>query len=156
MYTAARDVSGRNSDWQRLGVWQVPFAPGGTISVSGITPPRNSAPAGTTQLYTFSWTDTKEAPAIGITNVLVNNGLDAKSACYLAYVASIDTLVLVDDAGDAGGPFVGSLIPGAATTIQNSQCSVSGTGGSAVSSRGTLTLTLQITFKSAFRGNQVI
>ncbi len=156
VYTAARDVSGGNSDWQRLGVWQVPFTPGASISVTGITPARNAAPAGTAQLYTFTWTDTKGAADIGITNILVNNGLDAKSACYLAYIASINTVVLVDDAGHAGGPFMGALVPGAATTIQNSQCSVSGAGGSVVSSGGTLTLTLHIAFQPGLRGNQII
>ena len=64
-------------------------------------------------------------------------------------------MVLVDDAGNAGGPFAGVLTLGAAQTIQNSQCSINGQGSSAVSNGNTLTLTLSITFKSAFPGNRI-
>jgi hypothetical protein len=156
MYMAARDVSGGNSDWQRLGVWQVPFASPGTITVTGMTPARNTVAAGAAQAYTFSLADTKGAGDIGITNVLVNTGLDAHNACYLAYIASINTVVLVDDAGNSGGPFAGALVPGSAMTIQNSQCSVSGAGGSPVWNGNTATLTLTIAFKSGFTGNRVV
>ena len=65
--------------------------------------------------------------------------------------------MLVDDAGDAAGPFAGTLLlNGAASTIQNSQCSVNGAGSSAVKNGKTLTLALSITFKSSFAGNRVL
>jgi len=48
------------------------------------------------------------------------------------------------------------VLSGAAGTIQNSQCSVSGTGSSAVASGNTLTLTLNLTFKSGLSGNRIV
>jgi len=101
-------------------------------------------------------TDVKGAGDIGIVNLLVNNFIDGRQACYLAYVASSNTLLLVDDAGDAGGPFAGSMaLNGARGPIQNGQC-VIGALSSAVLSGNTLTLTLNITFTANLTGNQVL
>jgi len=87
--------------------------------------------------------------------VLVNNFIDGRQSCYLAYVAGMNSLLLVDDSGDAGGPFAGGMVlNGSAGTIQNSQCSISGAGSSAAMSGNTLTL--NITFKSGFTGNRAI
>jgi len=92
-----------------------------------------------------------------VVNLLVNNFIDGRGACYLAYVASTNTLLLVDDSGDAGGPFAGSMVlNGGAAAIQNSQCSVNGVGSSAAKSGNTLTLALNITFKSPFAGNRIV
>ena len=63
----------------------------------------------------------------------------------------------MDDGGDAGGPFAGSLVlNGGAATIQNSQCSVNGVGSSAVPGGNDLTLTLNVTFHSGFTGNRIM
>jgi len=90
-------------------------------------------------------------------NVLGNNFIDGRNACYLAYVAASNSLLLVDDGGDAGGPFAGSMVlNGGAAVIQNSQCSVNGPGSSAVKNGNTLTLTLNVTFKAPFAGNRIV
>jgi hypothetical protein len=155
-YLAARDGAGGNSDWQAMGVWQVPPTPTGVITVGGVSQPRGAAPGGTAQTLTFVLTDSKGAGDFGVVNVLVNNFIDGRHACYLAYVAASNTLYLVNDAGDAGGPFAGSLVlNGSPGTIQNSQCGISGTGSSA-SLGNTLMLTLNITFKAAFAGNRIV
>jgi hypothetical protein len=62
---------------------------------------------------------------------------------------------LVDDAGDAGGPYSAMALPGGGT-VQNSQCTINGTGSSVVGSGNTLTLTLAVTFNDAFAGNQIL
>src|SRR5205823_3589833 len=86
-----------------------------------------------------------------------NSFLDGRHACYLAYVQSSNTLLLVDDAGDAGGPFVGQMtIDGSAVTMENSQCSISGSGSSRSGVGNTLTLTLNVTFKSGLAGNRIV
>jgi len=164
-YAAAGDLSGANTGWQAVGVWQAPWNPTGTIVVASGTPGRGAAPAGTAQQFTFTWTDTSaNLNDLGVLNVLVNNFLDGRHACYLAFVpsaANAGSLYLVDDAGDAGGPFAGGmLLPASAGTIQNSQCMVSAAGSSATLASGaggtTLTLTLNITFQSAFAGNRIL
>ncbi|SPF56820.1 exported hypothetical protein [Candidatus Sulfopaludibacter sp. SbA4] len=149
VYTAARDVQGNSSGWQALGTWNVPFTPPGTIAVTGLNR------AG--QTFTAVLTDSKGTGDFGVVNLLVNTFIDGRQACYLAYVASTNSLALVDDAGDAGGPFAGSMVlNGGAATIQNSQCSVRGTGISAVKNGNTLALTVNITFKSGFAGNRIV
>ena len=61
-------------------------------------------------------------------NLLVNNFLDGRRACYLVYLSS-NELLLVDDQGDAGGPFSRMFLDGSTNKIQNSQCSVSALSG---------------------------
>jgi len=157
VYLAARDVGGGNSGWQALGVWQAPFTPSGTISVVSLGAARGAAAAGTPQTYTATLMDSKGVSDFGVVNLLVNNFIDGRIACYLAFAAASNTLLLVDDGGDAGGPFAGSLVlNGGAGTIQNSQCSVNGAGSAAVKSGNTLTLILNLTFQSSFKGNQIV
>jgi len=157
VYLAARSVGGGNSGWQALGVWCLPFAPTSTIAVGSLTQERSAAPAGTAQTFVATLTDSQGVSDFGIVNLLANNFIDGRNACYLAYVASTNSLLLVDDGGDAGGPFAGSMVlNGGAASIQNSQCSVNGVGSSAVKSGNTLTLTLNLTLKSPLGGNRVV
>jgi len=156
-YVAARDQGGQNSNWQALGVWQVPFTAGGSIGVTGMTPARGAKASGTNQQFQFSLTDAKGTGDFGVVNVLVNGFLDGRHACYLAYVAASNMLYLVDDGGDAGGPFAGSMaVNGGNGGIQNSQCAVSGAGSAVGSAANTLTLTLNLTFTGPFSGNRVV
>src|SRR5262249_959507 len=96
--------------------------------------------------YTFTFSDPRGYQDLGVLNVLVNNALDGGHACYLAYVVASNSLFLIDDAGDAGGPY--------AANLQNSQCAVS-----VVSATGTgnnFVLVLSITWTTAFAGDKVI
>jgi len=157
VYMAARSVGGGNSGWQALGVWQAPFTPAGTITVVSLTPARGAAAAGTAQTFTAVLTDSRGTGDFGVVNLLVNNFIDGRNACYLAYAASTNSLLLVDDGGDAGGPFAGTMVlNGAVATMQNSQCSVNGGESSAVKSGGTLVLTMNIMFQTALDGNRIV
>jgi len=157
MYMAARDLGAGNSNWQALGVWQVPFTPSGTIVVAGVTPGRGAVPSGTSQEIYVTLTDTNGAGDFGVVDVLINNFIDGRQACYLAYVAASGALILLDDPGDAAGPYAGAMaLNGGAGSIQNSQCMVSGAGSAVSTVSNTLTLTLNVTFKAAFSGNRVV
>jgi len=127
------------------------------VSSQGQPSPVSVSPAsggGTTQSFDFQFSDSAGYQALGVVNVLINNFLDGRSACYLAYVVPSNTLVLVDDGGDAGGPYAGSVALGSSGAIQNSQCTV--TLVSAIGNATTLTLILSITFKPAFGGNKIL
>jgi hypothetical protein len=157
VYLAARGVGGANSGWHALGVWQAPFTPSGAIGVVSLTPARGGAQTGTAQTFTATLTDSKGTADFGVVNVLVNDFIDGRQACYLAYSAPSNTLLLVDDGGDAGGPFAGSMVlNGAAATIQNKQCLVNGAASSAAASGNTLTVALNITFKDVFAGDRIL
>src|SRR5262249_11296395 len=94
---------------------------------------------------------------LGVINLLINRAIDGRQACYLAYSAPNSTLYVVDDAGDAGGPFAGGMaLNGGSAVIQNSQCSVSAAGSSVAPTPSGVTLTLNVTFKAPFAGNQIL
>jgi hypothetical protein len=153
VYTAARDNALNNSGWIPRGVWTVPGAPSNGTSVVSMTPARSSA--GTATLTTV-FSDTAGFADLNILNLLINNAVDGRNACYLAYVRSANLLVLVDDAGNAGGPYAGSVnIPGSGVAA-NSQCAINAAASSAVAAGNTLTLTLQFTFQPSFRGDRII
>ncbi|MDP2996484.1 MAG: hypothetical protein Q8N47_03280 [Bryobacterales bacterium] len=150
VYVAARDALENNSGWQRMGVWKVPGATQTTTTaVAGMNPARG---AGIAKAFTFTFTDTKGANDLGVMNILVNDWLDGRHACYLAYARGSNTLYLVNDNGDA-------LLPGLALngsgSLSNSQCAVNGVGSSASPSGNTLTLTLNMAFGAGFAGNRV-
>ena len=153
VYTAARETS-NSSGWQTLGTWNVPGPPVAGPGVEGMNPARNGNLG---SAYTFSFTDTNGWRDIAVTDVLVNIGLDARQACYFAFLpagASSGTVLLVDDAGDAGGPFRAVAVPGSGTA-SNSPCTISAEGGLVGGNGNTLALTLTITFNSNFVGNRV-
>lgn len=157
LYLAARDASQNSTDWQAMGVWQVPWTPSGTIAAGSIGPDRSSGPAGSSEMLVLTLTDTKGTADIGIVNLLVNGAIDGRQACYLAYVASGNMLLLVDDAGDAGGPFAGSLpLDGIPSSMSNAQCVIDSKGSSATRSGNTLTLTLNISFQVGLFGNRIL
>ena len=90
-------------------------------------------------------------------DILINNFLDGRHAWYLAYAVQSGSLFLVDDQGNAGGPFGGGMtLNGGAGAVQNSQCSVGAAGTSAVLSANRLTLTLNVTYTRSFFGNRVV
>jgi len=152
VYTSAGDKSSANSGWQALGTWGVPGAAVSGPSVTGMTPARTTSLGPTT--YAFTFTDTNGWQDIAVANILINAAIDGRHGCYLAFVPSSNSVLLVDDAGDAGGPYSGMVLPGTGT-VSNSQCSISGAGSSVSGSGNTLTLTLSMTFSQTFAGNQI-
>jgi len=104
--------------------------------------------------YTFTFSDTNGVQDIEVANILINNAIDGRHACYLAFVRSSGSLFLVDDAGDAAGPYSGTVIPGGAS-VNNSQCTAGGPGSTFSASGNTLTLTIPITFTHGFAGNRL-
>jgi len=153
LYMSARDAS-VTSNWQALGTWNVPGPPAIGPAVTGMTPGYSTS---ATQTYTFTFSDSVGWQDIVVTDILVNGAINGVNACYLAYVpagAATGSVFLVDNAGDAGGPYSGMVLPGTGT-VSNSQCSIAGTGSSVTASGNTLTLTLVMTFNHTFTGNQL-
>jgi len=151
-YLSAQDKSANNSGWQALGTWSVPGAQASGPAVGGVNPARGT---GVPQTYTFTFTDTNGWQDISVANILINSAIDGRRACYLAIVTATSSVLLVDDAGDAAGPYSGFTLPGTGTA-RNSQCTVGGAGASISGSGNTLTVSLPITFAHAFAGNQVL
>jgi streptogramin lyase len=129
------------------------------VGATGAPQPVSVVPAALNtpdQEFTFSFTDPAGYQDLGVVNILINNFLDGRQACYLAYSQPSNTLFLVDDAGEAGGPFAGSGRLDAAGTMHNSQCLVSWTSAAVNHSGSNLSLALTIQFTASFAGNKVI
>jgi len=155
VYTSAQDKAGGNSGWQALGTWSVPTTAVSGPGVGGVVPAHTT---GSSATYTFTFTDTSGWQDIGVVNILINKAIDGRNACYLALVPSgpsSASVYLVDDAGDAAGPYAGTVLPGSGT-VSNSQCTAGGAGSVVNGSGNTLTVTLPISFNSAFSGNRVV
>jgi Glycosyl hydrolase family 53 len=119
-----------------------------------LTPAVYGAPAGSGSgaTFAFTFTDPKGWQDLGVVNVLFNNFLDGRQACYIAYSRPLKLLYLVNDKGDALLP---GIALGGAGSVNNSQCAIAGTNSSAVGTGNTLVLRLSITFTSSFAGNKV-
>jgi len=156
VYTSAQDSSTADSGWQALATWGIPGPPTAGPGVSGMSPGHSSGPG--PAAYTFTFSDNNGWQDIAVANVLIAGAIDGRHACYLAFApsgAASGSLFLVDDAGDAGGPFQGLVLPAASGTIGNGQCTIGGVGSTVTASGNTLTLTLNITFSPSFAGNQL-
>lgn len=107
--------------------------------------------------FAFTFNDTNGFADLKVLNVLVNNFIDGWQGCYVAFVPSgpnAGTLLLVNDAGDAAGPFASMSIPDTGT-LQNGQCTISGAGSAVSAASNSLTLTLNMSFTN-FSGNRVM
>lgn len=128
---------------------------GQTPVAVGMAPASGS---GLTQTFSFTFSDADGVSDLNVLNIIVNSALDARRACYLAYVpasTTTGTLLLVNDAGDAGGTLASMPIPSTGS-ISNGQCTISGAGSASSGSGSTLTLALNMTFTAAFGGNQIV
>ena len=151
-YLSAQDKSGNNSGWLPMGTWAVPATTPAGPSVGGVSPGHSSTAS---QTYTFTFNDTKGWQDLTVVNILVNGAIDGRKACYVAFVPASGALYLVDNQGDAAGPYSGTVLPGTGT-VSNSQCSIAAAGSSVSGTGNTLTLALPITFSQSFAGNRVI
>jgi hypothetical protein len=120
-----------------------------TLSGGGATPAAGSA---SSQSMQFTFTDPNGWQDLDVVNILINNFLDGRNACYLAYSRPAGVIYLV---GDNGGGLSAPLTLGGSGSISNSQCTVNAAGSSATGSGNTLTLVLNMSFNPSFAGNKV-
>ncbi|HEY2014783.1 MAG TPA: hypothetical protein VGH38_14845, partial [Bryobacteraceae bacterium] len=129
----------------------------GTCSAGTPLSPASMSPAassGATQTITASFNAPGGYQTLGVVNLLINSALDARQACYLAYVVPANALYIVPDNGDSS-QLSGKVMDGAGT-VGNSQCTVALSGSSAIGNGNTLTLTLNMSFPTSFGGAKLI
>jgi len=146
IYMYAANASGANSGWNDRGDWTVPVV-NAVVTADSVTPASGS---GATQTFALQYSDTLGATDLSTTWVWFNATFAATSAnsCMLYYDRAAARLNLLNDAGSVWSG--GSL--GAASVLQNNQCSVNLAGSSASLVGNALTLNLAMTFKPAFGG----
>ena len=145
IFMYAGDFSGANTGWQQRGTWtELVSGSGIPAAVSMTTSGSESSPS-----FALQYSDT--AGATSLKNVWVWFGASLASSvnsCVLKYNIASNQVTLL--ANDGGTPLTATV--GAATTLQNSQCSLNVAETSVILSGNNLTLNLAMTFEAAYAG----
>jgi hypothetical protein len=108
---------------------------------------------GSSQTFSLLYSDSRGFADINFVEMNWNATQSTANACYLRYSRATGVLQL---ATNAGSGWIGSATIGAAGTLANTQCSVDAGASSASGSGNNLTVTLVLTFNSAFAGSKNI
>ncbi|MEZ5402623.1 MAG: BACON domain-containing protein [Bryobacteraceae bacterium] len=124
--------------------------PSTTPEIGGVVPAGGASGSGLVN-YTFSFSDSEGWQDLEVVNILVNDFLDGRNACYLAYHRPSNVLYLVNNAGSALLP---GMVVGSGGSLVNNQCTVLGPGLAVTGSGSKLTLHVSILF--TFPGNRIV
>ena len=141
----ALDNGGLSSNWQIIGTWTVP-TPNLPPTVVSVTP---SSGTGSSQTFSFVFSDPNGFTDLSTNYLGFNSSLTWPGGCYSYFDRGANTLWLLNDAANA---WQGPITPGAASTLQNNQCTLNGAASSVSGSGNNLTVSLVLTFKPAFAG----
>ncbi len=151
IFMNAFDTAGLSGGWQDRGSWTV-------LNPANVAPTSDSATvnpgSGDLRSFALVYSDANGRADINFTYVLFNSSLNGVNACFVFYSKGANALYLVNDANNG---VLGPVVPGSATTVENSQCVLDGSG-SYFSAYGVTTETLQVLlrFKPAFGGTKTI
>ena len=126
----------------------LPLSANQSPSAEAVTPPTSS---GSSYPYVLTFSDPDGYADLGIVNILINDFIDGRNACYLAYSQPTGVLYLV---GDDGGSLTSKPLTGVGS-LSNSQCSIDLSASSASGEGNTLVLRLWITFAAGFGGDRI-
>jgi hypothetical protein len=110
-----------------------------------------SSGTGTSQTFSFVFADANGYQDLNTVSAIFNTSTATANACYLYYVKSSNLLYLENNGGTGAQ---GSVTPGVAGTVSNSQCAINGTGASVTLSGNDLTLAVPVTFQATFTAAQ--
>ena len=141
VYAALSDKFGRSAGWSIVGTHQVPPGPVTFPRPVSISP----AAINTANVpISFTFEDQTDANNIETAWALVNDALDGRRACYIAYHRPSNQVYLRPDSGLAEAAFILPL--GGSEQVSNSQCEISATGAVVTQTGSQLTVTLPIRF----------
>ena len=149
-YSYASDQGNLNSGWQTLGTW-TPITPANTAPTADSVSPNSGS--GATQTFTFKYSSVNGYGYLGRLFGLVNSTLSGSAGCFFQYYEPASTLYLY---ANDGSTVAGTLTPGQAGTINNSQCTISGPAFTATGSGSQLTLAIPVTFSGTFTGAKTV
>ncbi len=145
-YLYAGDSIGQTSNWQQMGTWTVP----GATAPSAVSFSPNSG-SGNSQTFTATFTDPAGAADIQYMQIwfTASTSSGGANSCMLLLPHSTGQFQVLNDAGTA---WQAPIPPG--QTDQNSQCILNTVGSTFTYSGNTATMTVNLTFKTAFSGNK--
>ena len=112
--------------------------------VVSLTP---SSGQGLSQAFALTISDSAGAIDLASVQLLFANSASLSSACAVTYISQQKTLGLTNDAGTG---YAGYVTPGQASSVSNSQCTLSGAGSSIQTSGNSLIMTASLQFNTAF------
>jgi YVTN family beta-propeller protein len=122
----------------------VAFAPSPAVISAAPNPA-----SGLSNTFALTYSDVYGASDLGLVGVIFNSEIAALNSCAVFYAPANNLVYLIDDAGTGSS----SLTPGSGM-LSNSQCTITGSGTSVVSSGDNLTLNLAVTASSTYTGTQ--
>jgi hypothetical protein len=145
VYFWAKDLTNNDTGWVKTTTWN-PNNPTMPSVVSG-TP---SNPTGSPQLMTFVGRDPQGFGDIYRLYFLINaNATIPVNTCHGFYDRISGAVYLYNDALTG---LLGPLTPGAASSIQNSQCKIEGTGSQVSGAGNDLTVRLSMSLQGSYAG----
>jgi hypothetical protein len=136
-----------------MGVVRIPPVSPAAPTVLSVSPASGSS---STQTFTVTYQNDTAGSDIAGAQLLINNALDGRQACYVAYSKAGGALFLVDDAGNGGGPFAGGIVVANGGTMSNSQCTVQAAANSVTTNGQNLTMVVNVTFAGGFPGRRIL
>jgi hypothetical protein len=143
------NLAGIDSGWQQKGTW-TPNALAVAPTVASVTP---NTGAGSTQTFQYSYTDVNGFRDVRTAFANINTSSNYPGSCAIMFDAPSNGIFLVKD--DASG-WLGPIKLGSASTLQNSQCSISGSASSVTGLGNNLTLNVAYTFAPTYIGTKNI
>ncbi len=156
VYIAGRDRNGGNSGWSPVGTHSVSAPTSNPLPLRPASV-QTSVPANTSYALTVQYRDATASTNLQPVQVLINSALDGVNACYFGFDHAGNFMYIIGDTGDLQTtPVRLNGAAGGAATIENSQCRLRAAGSTFTDVGNTLTLTLQLEFKSSFIGRRII
>lgn len=148
IYLYSMDLYGKQVGWDLKGTWTLAVT--GSPSFGNVSP---SAGSGTNGVLTFPFKHSGGFSQLVAVYGLVGPSTSLPSTCMWKYMQSSNSLWLLNDQATA---YLGPITPSSGSNLQNSQCTIGGSGTTVTFAADTLSVTLPITFAAAFGGTKNI
>lgn len=156
VYAAARDSAEANSGWQAVGSHFTSVLASNPLPLVA-SPVGGTATVGTTFPLTLQYRDATASTNLQPVQLLINSAVDGANACYFGFDHAGNFLYIIGDNGDLQvTPVRLNGAAGGVASIENSQCRLIAAGSTFTDVGNTLTMTLQLQFKSGFVGRRLI
>jgi len=155
-YNGTKSIFGFGADatastgWQNIGSWTMPTAALVQAPPTGQVGPATGT--GSSVTFALSISDNGGYTAVSQAALLIGNTNNAANSCYIDYAPGTGLFSLLNDTATGWV----QAQPGAATILQNSQCSVNAGTANVVGSGNTLTVNVPVTFSSTYTGAQTL
>jgi glucose/arabinose dehydrogenase len=147
VYLYAANAAGANSGWHARGTWTVPTPPPATVTADSVTP---ASGTGLSQTFALQASDTTGAANLRTMFFwfTASSTSGVTNSCLAYYDRPSNSLGLLNNASTQY--MTGTA--GTSATLSNSQCAITLSGVTTTSSGDSLTLTVPMTFTTAFAG----